>query len=184
MTDDFYSGASDGGSISADWLWSHLRDAVWSDNGVSTCTASGELITLLDCRSAAEFGECHIRRAVHLSLPSIMLRRLAGGKVTINSVLKSNNADVLSKRPWSDPQTPKHTFVLCGGGGEMVAILRKSLVQDGCPVVCLQGNLRSPLARVWERRQPRAFLSKWPTSGRHFGGVCSTVRQRRAHSCA
>ncbi|EFX75616.1 hypothetical protein DAPPUDRAFT_3151, partial [Daphnia pulex] len=120
----------------------------------------GDVITLLDCRSAADFGECHIRRAVHLSLPSIMLRRLAGGKVTISAVLnKSNNnpADggpklLPVRTPFLPPTTgsgqgastnkkQQHTFVLCGGGGEIVSVLRKSLIQDGCPVVCLQGGV-------------------------------------------
>lgn len=135
------------GVISADGLWAQLRDACNPSSTSSTTTTEGDVITLLDCRSAADFGECHIRRAVHLSLPSIMLRRLAGGKVTIGSVLKSSNNNPADKtRPFlptaaGSSNKKQHTFVLCGGGGEIVSVLRKSLIQDGCPVVCLQGEI-------------------------------------------
>ena len=143
------------GVISADGLWAQLRDATANPSPLGEV----DVITLLDCRSAADFGECHIRRAVHLSLPSIMLRRLAGGKVTIGSVLKSsnNNPDGAKvARPFlpttgSGGSTNKkqHTFVLCGGGGEIVSVLRKSLIQDGCPVVCLQGEIRFLLSCLY-----------------------------------
>ncbi|XP_046453118.1 dual specificity protein phosphatase 9-like [Daphnia pulex] len=149
------------GVISADGLWAQLRDAT-ANPSPPPPLGEGDVMTLLDCRSAADFGECHIRRAVHLSLPSIMLRRLAGGKVTISAVLnKSNNnpADggpklLPVRTPFLSPPTTgsgqgastnkkqqQHTFVLCGGGGEIVSVLRKSLIQDGCPVVCLQGGV-------------------------------------------
>lgn len=38
-------------------------------------------IIILDCRSSNEFGESHVRNAVNFSIPSIMLRRLAAGKI-------------------------------------------------------------------------------------------------------
>lgn len=134
--------------ISADGLWAQLRDATANPSA----SVEADVLTLLDCRSAADFGECHIRRAVHLSLPSIMLRRLAGGKVTISSVLKSSNnhaTDGSKTRSFlptasaggSANNKKQHTFVLCGGVGDIVSVLRKSLIQDGCPVVCLQGGV-------------------------------------------
>jgi len=127
------------GVVGVDWLWAQLRgvDAAAAAAGATSSQASVSPITLLDCRSAADFGQCHIRRAVHLSLPSIMLRRLAGGKVTIGSVLKSSS----STGGGVVQQHNNHTFVLCGGAGEMMSVLRKSLMQDGCPVVCLQGGV-------------------------------------------
>lgn len=153
------------GVISADGLWAQLRDATTNPSPPPPL-GEGDVMTLLDCRSAADFGECHIRRAVHLSLPSIMLRRLAGGKVTISAVLNKSNSNPADGGPkllpvrtpfLSPPPTTtgsgqgastnkkqqQHTFVLCGGGGEIVSVLRKSLIQDGCPVVCLQGEIIS-----------------------------------------
>lgn len=152
------------GVISADGLWAQLRDATTNPSPPPPL-GEGDVMTLLDCRSAADFGECHIRRAVHLSLPSIMLRRLAGGKVTISAVLNKSNSNPADggpkllpvRTPFLSPPTTtgsgqgastnkkqqQHTFVLCGGGGEIVSVLRKSLIQDGCPVVCLQGEIIS-----------------------------------------
>ena len=131
--------------IGADWLWQQLR-------------SSEPQVTVLDCRSASDFSECHIRQAVHLSLPSIMLRRLAGGKVTISSVLKCTEARQQLAEAYG-----KHTFVLCGDlmsserhPHEMLPVLHKSLVQDGCLVVCLEGKHLSlifqPPAKSMEKK--------------------------------
>ena len=151
MSETTVAGDCVDGLISADNLWAQLRDASQQNPSANNTTSENDVMTLLDCRSAADFGECHIRRAVHLSLPSIMLRRLAGGKVTIGSVLKSTT-DGGKTKPFFPTTTTtattsggggnkkQHTFVLCGGGGEIVSVLRKSLIQDGCPVVCLQGE--------------------------------------------
>ena len=140
--------------IDADWLWAQLRSV-------------DPQVTVLDCRTALDFNECHIRQAVHLSLPSIMLRRLAGGKVSIGSVLKCNEARQRLAQAYG-----KHTFVLCGdtplgpplaNGAppgllappprEMMPVLHKSLLQDGCLVVCLQGDskrfARNPLILIY-----------------------------------
>jgi dual specificity MAP kinase phosphatase len=134
--------------IGADWLWQQLR-------------SSEPKVTVLDCRSASDFSECHIRQAVHLSLPSIMLRRLAGGKVTISSVLKCTEARQQLAEAYG-----KHTFVLCGDlmsserhPHEMLPVLHKSLVQDGCLVVCLEGkhlSLIFQLAAI-HRHRPTGF---------------------------
>ena len=138
------------GVVGVDWLWAQLRgvDAAVAAASATAAVPTSSPITLLDCRSAADFGQCHIRRAVHLSLPSIMLRRLAGGKVTIGSVLKSSSSSSSSLTTGNSGGTAQqqhnnHTFVLCGGAGEIMSVLRKSLMQDGCPVVCLQGKYLS-----------------------------------------
>ena len=141
--------------IGADWLWQQLR-------------SSEPQVTVLDCRSASDFSECHIRQAVHLSLPSIMLRRLAGGKVTISSVLKCTEARQQLAEAYG-----KHTFVLCGDlmsserhPHEMLPVLHKSLVQDGCLVVCLEGKHLSlifqPPAKSMEKKKD------WPQASTIF----------------
>ena len=138
--------------IGADWLWQQLR-------------SSEPQVTVLDCRSASDFSECHIRQAVHLSLPSIMLRRLAGGKVTISSVLKCTEARQQLAEAYG-----KHTFVLCGDlmsserhPHEMLPVLHKSLVQDGCLVVCLEGKHLSlifqPPAKSMEKKIKKKRLA-------------------------
>lgn len=70
--------------ISKEWLQSELRTV----SGSSSLRDAKDLI-ILDCRSSNEFSECHIRSAVNFSIPSIMLRRLAAGKIDLLSTIKS-----------------------------------------------------------------------------------------------
>ncbi|XP_075162033.1 mitogen-activated protein kinase phosphatase 3 [Haematobia irritans] len=70
--------------ISKEWLQAELR----SISASSSLRDAKDLI-ILDCRSSNEFSECHIRSAVNFSIPSIMLRRLAAGKIDLLSTIKS-----------------------------------------------------------------------------------------------
>lgn len=72
--------------ISKEWLQQELRTV--SGSGSSSLRDAKDLI-ILDCRSSNEFSECHIRSAVNFSIPSIMLRRLAAGKIDLLSTIKS-----------------------------------------------------------------------------------------------
>ena len=73
--------------ISKEWLQSELR-TVSGTSSTSLRDDAKDLI-ILDCRSSNEFSECHIRSAVNFSIPSIMLRRLAAGKIDLLSTIKS-----------------------------------------------------------------------------------------------
>lgn len=59
-----------------EWLLSELR------------SATKDLI-IFDCRGSNEYLESHIRSAVNFSIPSIMLRRFAAGKIDMLSAIKS-----------------------------------------------------------------------------------------------
>lgn len=72
--------------VSKEWLQSELRTV--SGSSSSSLRDAKDLI-ILDCRSSNEFSECHIRSAVNFSIPSIMLRRLAAGKIDLLSTIKS-----------------------------------------------------------------------------------------------
>lgn len=67
--------AMDVDTVSREWLQGQLRAA--TDN-----------VIVLDCRSTNEFAEGHIRLALNFSIPSIMLRRLAAGKIALTSTIK------------------------------------------------------------------------------------------------
>lgn len=62
-------------TVTREWLQGQLRAA--ADN-----------VIVLDCRSTNEFAEGHIRLALNFSIPSIMLRRLAAGKIALTSTIK------------------------------------------------------------------------------------------------
>ncbi|EDS45722.1 conserved hypothetical protein [Culex quinquefasciatus] len=106
---------------------------------------------ILDCRSSNEFTESHIRTAVNFSIPSIMLRRFAAGKIDITSTIKCRD---LKERILSCYK--ESTFVLYNNSNDVVIndpgynnttndttinVLHRKLKQDGCRVVCLEGRL-------------------------------------------
>lgn len=62
-------------TVTRDWLQGQLRGAA-------------ENVIVLDCRSTNEFAEGHIRLALNFSIPSMMLRRLAAGKIDLTSTIK------------------------------------------------------------------------------------------------
>uniref|UniRef100_A0A0K8WK77 Dual specificity protein phosphatase n=1 Tax=Bactrocera latifrons TaxID=174628 RepID=A0A0K8WK77_BACLA len=119
----------------------------------------GQKLILLDCRSSHEFSESHIRSAVNFFIPSIMLRRLANGKIDLLSTIKSTDLKeriqngykvslfILYNDAGMQEQHPATTS--SGGGvGEVVAadalnILYRRLKQDGCRVVVLQDGFSS-----------------------------------------
>lgn len=113
--------------VSKEWLLAKLR--------------SDERDTILiDCRGSNEYAVSHIRSAVNFSIPSIMLRRLAAGKIELVSTVQCKEL----KARIGHCRT-RGTFVLYGDGAprdpdSVHGILLKRLKQDGVQVVCLEGK--------------------------------------------
>ncbi|CAH0407628.1 unnamed protein product [Chilo suppressalis] len=135
--------------VSKEWLLAKLR--------------SDERDTILiDCRGSNDYAVSHIRSAVNFSIPSIMLRRLAAGKIELASTVqcKELKARIAQCRT-------RGTFVLYGDStskdpDSVHGILLKRLKQDGVNVVCLEvRGAESPERRsavvasarqTWERK--------------------------------
>uniref|UniRef100_T1JDA7 Dual specificity protein phosphatase n=1 Tax=Strigamia maritima TaxID=126957 RepID=T1JDA7_STRMM len=98
-------------------------------------------ILLLDCRATSEFQQAHIRGSINVSLPSLMLRRLANGKLNFTATIKSNEG-----RERFSKTCKTHTIVLCDERGDESIILQtllRRLLQDGCRVVFLEGGFKT-----------------------------------------
>lgn len=114
-------------SVSNEWLLGKLRSDL-------------SFLVILDCRSSNEYGESHIRDAVNFSIPSIMLRRLATGKIDLMSTIKSRE---LKNKICSTYR--ENLFVLYNDldfqqySDSVLNVLLRRLTQDGCHVVCLKG---------------------------------------------
>ncbi|KAF9798592.1 hypothetical protein SFRURICE_008325 [Spodoptera frugiperda] len=113
--------------VSKEWLLAKLR----SDERDTV---------LIDCRGSNEYSISHIRSAVNFSIPSIMLRRLAAGKIELVSTVqcKELKARITHCRT-------RGIFVLYGDGvprdpDSVHGILLRRLKQDGVQVVCLEGD--------------------------------------------
>lgn len=114
--------------VAKEWLLTKLRSSV------------GKLV-ILDCRSSNEYSESHIRDAVNFSIPSIMLRRLAAGKIDLLSTIKCRELKAKISSAYKE-----NLFVLYNDLADLqlsqndstVAVLFRRLTQDGCRVVCLE----------------------------------------------
>lgn len=107
----------------------------------------GKGILLLDCRSHTDYHISHVHGAIHVTIPSLMLRRLQNGNLPISSVLKTNESkerfnsqcktDILvlyDDKEDSDRLSPSPS-------ANVVGLLAKKLQNDGCRVKTLVGKL-------------------------------------------
>jgi len=71
-----------------EWLSERLTLATrMTDGGVESSDVPSAAVLLLDCRSPADYQAEHIAGAVHLAVPTLMLRRLATGSLPVSSVV-------------------------------------------------------------------------------------------------
>lgn len=76
-------------AVSKEWLQSELRSPTKS-------------LIVLDCRSSNEFQEGHIRSAVNFSIPSLILKRLATGKIDLTSTIKCRDLKQRIQNAYND----------------------------------------------------------------------------------
>lgn len=116
-------------------------DIVSNEGLLSLLRSDSKNIVILDCRSSNEYGESHIRDAVNFSIPSIMLRRLAAGKIDLASTIKCRE---LKNKICSTYK--ENLFVLYNDlsgvqhyqSDSVLSVLLRRLTQDGCRVACLE----------------------------------------------
>lgn len=134
--------------VSKEWLLAELR----------TCV---DKLVILDCRSSNEYGESHIRDAVNLSIPSIMLRRLAAGKIDLLSTIKCSELQNKISSAYKE-----NLFVLYNdmSDGQIIqndttlGVLLRRLTQDGCRVVCLEGKISLYVLFIKQFRPADIFI--------------------------
>lgn len=104
-------------------------------------------LLILDCRAHSDFSDAHIRGSVPLAIPSIMLRRLAAGKVDLLSTIRCldlrNRVEVFL----CGDENSRGTFVLIGDStdpaghqGETIQVLSRRLKSSGGNVAILIGE--------------------------------------------
>lgn len=120
-------------------------DCEWLATELSSSNKCKMLI--LDCRSSIDFTDGHIRDAVNFSIPTIMLRRLAAGKIDLASTVKCTDLRQQIVNAYQ-----QCAFVLYGDEclgdrkitssvSDTMLVLAKRLLKDGCKVYCLNGEL-------------------------------------------
>jgi hypothetical protein len=130
----------------------------------SALSSSSEVV-VLDCQTPSDFQESHIRGALNVTFPAIMIRRIAAGKIDIfekSPELKSKIAN--SKltfvvydafNPATSGLSNQNNMSAKDGGGigplmigkhnsndlsDLVNLISRKLAQSGCRVATLKGN--------------------------------------------
>lgn len=122
--------------LDPEWLFEELRSP-----------KSPNRLLILDCRAHADYSDAHIRGSVSLAIPSIMLRRLAAGKVDLLSTIRCldlrNRVEVFL----CGDEHSRGTFVLIGDStdpaghqGETIQVLNRRLKSVGGNVAILTGE--------------------------------------------
>lgn len=122
--------------VDPEWLFKQLR----SPDGPNK-------LLILDCRAHSDFSEARIRGSVPLAIPSIMLRRLAAGKVDLLSTIRClelrNRVEIFL----CGDENSRGTFVLIGDStdptghqGETIQVLSRRLRNGGgCVAILMDG---------------------------------------------
>lgn len=129
-------GAMEEDLLDPEWLFRELR----TQNGPNK-------LLILDCRAHSDFSDAHIRGSVPLAIPSIMLRRLAAGKVDLLSTIRCldlrNRVEVFL----CGDESSRGTFILIGDStdpaghqGETIQVLSRRLKSSGGNVAILIGE--------------------------------------------
>ena len=105
----------------------------------------GQPLLLLDCRSAMDYNTSHISGAIHVAIPSLMLKRLKKGNISVSSVISGNESrdrfDRLCKTD-SIVVYDECTEDVSTTSSGFVSLLIRRLKEDGCRVCLLQGGYR------------------------------------------
>lgn len=121
-----------------EWLFSELR----SQDGPNK-------LLILDCRAHSDFSDAHIRGSVPLTIPSIMLRRLAAGKVDLLATIRCLDLRNRVEMFLCGDKNRRGTFVLIGDStdtghqGETLQVLSRRLKSSGGNIAFLIGGFEA-----------------------------------------
>ena len=100
-------------------------------------------LLVLDCRSQADFTRSHIKGAVSVFLPSLMLRRLKAGKLNIGCIIQNNEAkDKFTRLSKTQPVVLYDEKAEPGSSSptSVINLLFKKLRQDSAKPIYLTGK--------------------------------------------
>lgn len=100
-------------------------------------------VIIIDCRPQSEFSRAHVRGAINITLPTLMLKRLKRGNLNVSSIIQNNEAkERFSKYSktasiilYDDCSTE-----LNANPSSVINLLVKKLRQDGCRSSFLLGK--------------------------------------------
>ena len=97
-------------------------------------------ILVMDCRSPNDFNTSHISGAIHVALPTIMLRRLKNGTLPVASVIKCNEGKEKFNSLYKTGILVLYDQDSNSSSASTSTVMLKKLKEDGCRVKLLEGK--------------------------------------------
>ncbi|GFR88912.1 dual specificity protein phosphatase [Elysia marginata] len=146
-----------------------LGDYLCPDRLRDEMSKTDKSLLLIDCRSQSEYTRAHVRGAINISLPSLMLKRLKRGNLNISSVIQNNEAKerfTKSSKSASVVLYDECSTDLNSNPSAVINLLVKKLRQDGCRASFLLGGFST-----FEERFPEYCQS--PDHDSNIVGLCN-----------
>ncbi|RUS88355.1 hypothetical protein EGW08_003867 [Elysia chlorotica] len=146
-----------------------LGDFLCPDRLREEMTKGDKSILLIDCRSQSQYTRAHVRGAINITLPSLMLNRLKRGNLNISSVIQNNEAKerfTKSSKSASVVLYDECSTDLNSNPSAVINLLVKKLRQDGCRASFLLGGFST-----FEERFPEYCQS--PDHESNIVGLCN-----------
>jgi hypothetical protein len=164
------------GLVSGEWLSRELR-------------RQAQRLLVLDCRAGTDYAESHVRGSVALAVPSIILRRLAAGKVELLSTIKCLELRSRVELLLGTEADRRGRFVLVGDStepaghqGETIHVFARRLRSCGGQVATLEGTYPRAAGTPPSPVCPLALLPfylTWPsTSTRGRSTLCARLPRK------
>lgn len=104
---------------------------------------SPKSLLTIDCRSQSEFARSHIRGAINIILPSLMLKRLKRGNLNIASVIQNNESKEKFTKNFKTATIVLYdecSTDLNANPSSVINLLMKKMRSDGCKASFLLGE--------------------------------------------
>ncbi|KAK3734460.1 hypothetical protein RRG08_029135 [Elysia crispata] len=154
---------------SLDIMSGELGDYLCPDRLREEMSKGDKSLLLIDCRSQSQYSRAHVRGAINITLPSLMLNRLKRGNLNISSVIQNNEAKerfTKSSKSASVVLYDECSTDLNSNPSAVINLLVKKLRQDGCRASFLLGGFST-----FEERFPEYCQS--PDHESNIVGLCN-----------
>ncbi len=126
-----------------EWLTTQLDFRSSSGDFRSTTGDQSNSVLVMDCRSPNDFNSSHILGAIHVALPTIMLRRLKNGTLPVASVIKCNEGKERFNSLYKTGTLvlyDQDSHSTSANPSTVIGLLLRKLQEDGCRVRLLEGK--------------------------------------------
>lgn len=103
----------------------------------------GNTVLILDCRSQADYQNGHIRGAMNVNLPPLLLRRLKKGSLSVATAVQGNDMKEKFTSECNHRDIILYENECCdinANSNNLLPLIHQKLVQENCKVKLLSGK--------------------------------------------